>query len=87
MSRTSPDRIRELRLLAGLSQRDLAERVNELARQQGLRTTAASADTVVAERVPFTADAISELLTGGRLAPAGAGCVELAWRHREQLLS
>ncbi|MFD1320235.1 helix-turn-helix transcriptional regulator [Micromonospora sonneratiae] len=42
---------------------------------------------VVAERVPFTADAISELLTGERLAPAGAGCVELAWRHRERLLS
>ena len=42
---------------------------------------------VVAERMPFTEEAIRDLLDGGRLAPAGAGCVELAWRHRGQILA
>lgn len=41
---------------------------------------------VVAERLPFTEAAIRELLDGGRVAPAGAGCIDLAWRWREQIL-
>lgn len=41
---------------------------------------------VVAERAPFTEASIRTLLDGGRLAPAGAGCVELAWRWRQQIL-
>jgi transcriptional regulator with XRE-family HTH domain len=42
---------------------------------------------VIAERAPFSEAAIRDLLGGGRLAPAGAGCVELAWRWRQQLLN
>lgn len=41
---------------------------------------------VVAERVAFTEGAIRDLLDGGRVAPAGAGCIDLAWRWREQIL-
>lgn len=43
--------------------------------------------TVLNERVPFTSAAISRLLSRGDLAPAGAGCVALAWRHRGILLA
>lgn len=43
--------------------------------------------SVVNKRVPFTEEAIGELLASGRLAPAAAGCVELAWRYREHLMS
>jgi hypothetical protein len=42
--------------------------------------------TVVNERVPFTGDAIADLLAGGRVAPAGAGCIELAWKHRAAVM-
>jgi transcriptional regulator with XRE-family HTH domain len=42
--------------------------------------------SVVAERAPFTESAIRDLLGGGRLAPAGAGCVSLAWQWRQHLL-
>jgi transcriptional regulator with XRE-family HTH domain len=41
---------------------------------------------VIAERSPFTEAATRALLDGGRLAPAGAGCVSLAWRWRQHLL-
>ncbi|MFB6392662.1 helix-turn-helix transcriptional regulator [Polymorphospora lycopeni] len=41
---------------------------------------------VVAERFAFDEGTIRGLLDGGRLAPAGAGCVELAWRWRDRLL-
>ncbi|WP_342775878.1 XRE family transcriptional regulator [Micromonospora pisi] len=41
---------------------------------------------VMAETVPFTEQAIRELLAGGRVAPAGAGCIDLAWRWRDQIL-
>src|SRR5690606_27516803 len=41
---------------------------------------------VVAERLPFTEDGVRGLLDGGRVAPAGAGCISLAWRHRDALL-
>jgi hypothetical protein len=43
--------------------------------------------TVVGERWPFTAAGVDELLGSGRLAPAGAGCVGLAWQHRDLLLA
>ncbi len=36
--------------------------------------------------IPFTANIVRELLDGGRLAPAAAGCIQLAWQHRRQLL-
>lgn len=42
---------------------------------------------VLDERVPFTEDAIQRLMSTERLAPAGAGCVELAWKHRSRLLA
>ena len=37
--------------------------------------------------IPFTAHVVRELLGGGRLAPAAAGCLELAWEHRRSLLN
>ncbi|MFI1194110.1 helix-turn-helix transcriptional regulator [Micromonospora sp. NPDC020750] len=42
---------------------------------------------VVAERFAFTEAGVRGLLDSGRVAPAGAGCLELAWRWRRQLLS
>jgi transcriptional regulator with XRE-family HTH domain len=41
---------------------------------------------VVAERFPFTEDGVRSLLDSGKVAPAGAGCLELAWRWRDVLL-
>lgn len=41
---------------------------------------------VVAERFPFTAEGVRGLLGSGRVAPAGAGCLDLAWRWRGMLL-
>ncbi|MGI5153480.1 helix-turn-helix domain-containing protein [Plantactinospora sp. CA-294935] len=42
--------------------------------------------SIVNTRAPFTEAGIAELLASGRLAPAGAGCVELAWQHRGRIL-
>lgn len=42
--------------------------------------------TVVGEWLPFTEQVVSSVLDSGRMAPAGAGCLRLAWRHREHLL-
>lgn len=42
--------------------------------------------TVVAERFPFTEAGVRALLDSGKVAPAGAGCLELAWRWRDVLL-
>lgn len=42
---------------------------------------------VVAERFEFTAEGVRGLLDSGRVAPAGAGCLELAWRWRDLLLA
>jgi hypothetical protein len=42
--------------------------------------------SVVHARVPFTDDAIHDLLGSGQLAPAGAGCIHLAWHHRQAIL-
>lgn len=42
---------------------------------------------VVAERAPFTEAGVRGLLDSGRVAPAGAGCLELASRWRERLLA
>ncbi|MEV1315413.1 helix-turn-helix transcriptional regulator [Micromonospora arborensis] len=42
--------------------------------------------TVVAERFPFTEGGVRGLLDSGSVAPAGAGCLELAWRWRDVLL-
>lgn len=36
--------------------------------------------------IPFTEHIVRELLDGGRLAPAAAGCLQLAWDHRRDLL-
>lgn len=41
---------------------------------------------VEAERYPFTEEGVSRLLESGRVAPAGAGCLTLAWRWRDALL-
>jgi len=32
-------------------------------------------------------DALDEILGSGRVAPAGAGCIDLAWRYRDVLLA
>jgi transcriptional regulator with XRE-family HTH domain len=42
--------------------------------------------TIVQERVPFNAESVKRLLDSGRMAPAGAGLLELAWQHRDTLL-
>lgn len=42
--------------------------------------------SIVAERVPFTESAVRRLIDSGRMAPAGAGLLELAWRHRNTIL-
>lgn len=42
--------------------------------------------SIVTTRAPFTETGIADLLGSGRMAPAGAGCLELAWRHRAHLL-
>lgn len=42
--------------------------------------------TVVGERLPFDEPTVSALLESGRMAPAGAGCLSLAWQHRNALL-
>ncbi|WP_432838887.1 XRE family transcriptional regulator [Dactylosporangium sp. CA-092794] len=36
--------------------------------------------------LPFTRHVLDELISGGRLAPAAAGCLELAWQHRQTIL-
>ncbi len=36
--------------------------------------------------LPFTEHTVRELLDGGRLAPAAAGCLRLAWDHRRTIL-
>lgn len=41
--------------------------------------------TVVNERLPFTEQVVESVLASGRMAPAGAGCLLLAWRHRDVL--
>jgi transcriptional regulator with XRE-family HTH domain len=42
--------------------------------------------SVLNERFPFTELGVSDVLESGRLAPAGAACISLAWRHRDVLL-
>jgi hypothetical protein len=42
---------------------------------------------VLTTRLPFDAETIGHLIASGRLAPAGAGCLTLAWRQRQNLLS
>jgi transcriptional regulator with XRE-family HTH domain len=36
--------------------------------------------------IPFSEHMIGELVDGDRMAPAGAGCLALAWQHRRTLL-
>jgi hypothetical protein len=43
--------------------------------------------TVISARVPFTQEGVRDVLTSGRIAPAGAGCIHLAWQHRDLILS
>lgn len=42
--------------------------------------------TVVNERLPFTERVVAGLVASGRIAPAGGGCLDLAWQHRDHLL-
>jgi hypothetical protein len=42
--------------------------------------------TIVAERLAFNEDVVAQVLASGRMAPAGAGCLLLAWQHRDLLL-
>jgi transcriptional regulator with XRE-family HTH domain len=42
--------------------------------------------TVLNSRVPFTRAGVDQILNGGRLAPAGAVCIQLAWQHRDTIL-
>jgi hypothetical protein len=42
--------------------------------------------TVINTRVPFTEAGVRSMLDGRRIAPAGAGCVHLAWQHRNVIL-
>lgn len=42
--------------------------------------------SVVNGRLPFTEATIGRILRSGRMAPAGAGCLMLAWEHRHLLL-
>jgi hypothetical protein len=43
--------------------------------------------TVISARVPFTEAGVTSILENGKIAPAGAGCISLAWQHRDYLLS
>ena len=43
--------------------------------------------SVVNTRVPFTEDGVRGILESRRIAPAGAGCIHLAWQHRDRILS
>jgi transcriptional regulator with XRE-family HTH domain len=43
--------------------------------------------SVVKGRLPFTETTINRILRSGRMAPAGAGCLLLAWEHRDVLLA
>lgn len=42
--------------------------------------------SVVNGRLPFTEATIGRILRSGRMAPAGAGCLTLAWERRDLLL-
>lgn len=37
--------------------------------------------------LPFTGERVHQLLGSGTLAPAAAACLQLAWAHRDVLLS
>jgi transcriptional regulator with XRE-family HTH domain len=43
--------------------------------------------SIVKGRLPFTEATIGRILGSGRMAPAGAGCLLLAWEHRDLLLA
>ena len=36
--------------------------------------------------IPFAEPIVRQLLDDNRLAPAAAGCLQLAWQHRHQIL-
>jgi hypothetical protein len=52
---------------------------------EGIAVAAAS-DARPADGIPFTRPSIDRLRDGALMAPAGAACLELAWRHRALLL-
>jgi hypothetical protein len=56
------------------------------ANAEGL-TVAAAREQHAAEGVPFTAQNVERLLTREPMAPPGAACLALAWRHRDTLLT
>jgi hypothetical protein len=41
---------------------------------------------IVGTRIPFTEAGVRDVLSSGRIAPAGAGCIALAWQHRDRIL-
>jgi transcriptional regulator with XRE-family HTH domain len=43
--------------------------------------------SVITGRVSFTRAGIHDVLSGQRIAPAGAGCLQLAWKHCARVLS
>jgi transcriptional regulator with XRE-family HTH domain len=56
------------------------------ANAEGLTVVAARGQRA-AEGVPFTAQNVERLLTREPMAPPGAACLALAWRHRKTLLT
>jgi transcriptional regulator with XRE-family HTH domain len=42
--------------------------------------------TIVNQRLPFDDTTVTKVLASGRMAPGGAGCLSLAWQHREAVL-
>jgi transcriptional regulator with XRE-family HTH domain len=42
--------------------------------------------TIVNQRLRFDEDTVSQVLASGRMAPAGAACLQLAWQHHELLM-
>jgi len=42
--------------------------------------------TIVNQRLAFDEATITEVLNSGRIAPAAAGCLTLAWKHRDHIL-
>ncbi len=43
--------------------------------------------SIVNTRVPFSESGVHGILTSGRIAPAGAGCLQLAWQSRNLILA
>lgn len=42
---------------------------------------------LVGERLPFSEAVVRQVLGSGRMVPAGAGCLSLAWQHRKAIMA